>query len=100
MTEHTPTPWVVIPNSDGTYDICHESRLIGTLLFEDDARLTVRACNSHDEMVAALEERGCEVDRIAPCLRVYDFLPPSEEKRGLFAPPPCATCAALAKAHD
>lgn len=74
-TKHTPTPWVNIPQSNGSAMLAREYetgnqmnpkglRLIGNILArgnslsedEANAEFIVRSCNVHDELVAALYE--------------------------------------------
>jgi len=70
MTKHTETPWVadgrLICRTDNHMneiaDICgfddaHPDRMVEKNIDEDEANAAfiVRACNAHDELVAALE---------------------------------------------
>ena len=60
---HTPTPWITEPHGDTTALYSgrdrdhHGLRLMnlddGDMNFEANAAFIVRACNSHDELVAA-----------------------------------------------
>lgn len=67
MIEHTPTPWVAdIDQRDGA--LCIQSVKDGEVLYyiarmiggyrlsDEDAAFIVRACNVHDELVAALQK--------------------------------------------
>ncbi len=111
MSEHTPLPWwnesCVIHAANDRGGATHPANCTPVEFLDGDwdratagTEFIVLACNSHDGLLAALEGRGCEVDRIAPCLRVYSFLSsePGPYEGGLYASPPCATCAAIAKA--
>lgn len=60
---HTPTPWrtyagrAIVFDADGNYvAYCGQSHFIETEEQKANAEFIVRACNSHDELVAALED--------------------------------------------
>ena len=56
-TNHTPTPWKVTPFHSGVFYVDQQSNnsAIAAVDGEQDAAFIVRACNSHDELVKALE---------------------------------------------
>lgn len=59
--QHTPTPWHVSPLDSSRYMVCHDDGfVIATVSPEGNRTLAnaafiVRACNSHAQLVAALE---------------------------------------------
>ncbi len=66
MSKHTPTPWVNELSADGSIRQEETGRSICEFPYdwpEDkfNAAFIVRACNAHDELVAALESiaEGC-----------------------------------------
>ena len=78
MTQkHTPTPWTqqgeVITKDGATIAKAWLNGLYEDAgahdLQQDNARFIVRACNAHDELVAALEEirQGCIARRPGHC---------------------------------
>jgi len=59
-TQHTPTPWRAIGFTIESHDydhelVCRVSKSGGGTRIEANAAFIVRACNAHDELVAALE---------------------------------------------
>uniref|UniRef100_A0A6M3JP05 Uncharacterized protein n=1 Tax=viral metagenome TaxID=1070528 RepID=A0A6M3JP05_9ZZZZ len=68
--KHTPTPWIIRHNNKEIHDRIMEQNergefigerpnliaRVGTYDQEDNAAFIVTACNSHDDVVAALEE--------------------------------------------
>lgn len=87
---HTPTPWSTDGRSVRGKD---NERGNGALLFEvdgyeGDAEFIVRAVNSHDELVAAL---NLVLDVVASCHRCWELSADDEEKAQVEA--------ALAKAE-
>lgn len=84
MSEHTPGPWEILPgHSERRLIIRHDWRSgryvaqIGELVGGPDltpedranAAFIVRACNSHDALIAALEEADDNMDTLAANLR-------------------------------
>ncbi len=66
-TKHTPTPWFssadgcIGTTEDGFNPIPHYSGMVEMAYYKEplalaNAEFIVRACNSHDEMIAAVEE--------------------------------------------
>jgi len=65
MTDHTPTPWAAVPGEESViYSPQAGGRAVARTLANPDptwpaeanAAFIVRACNAHDEMLAALKE--------------------------------------------
>ena len=55
--KHTPTPWRLTNwTSDGRPEITDGRHILAMASREDDARLIVRAVNSHDALVKTLKE--------------------------------------------
>lgn len=102
MAEHTKTPWKIgapHPNNACAYIVDADGREVATLYGGSDpggqnemghwvrqpirdanAAFIVRACNAHDELVAALK-------RVA-----YEFERPPEPNCSCHLNPPCGDC--------
>lgn len=56
QAKHTPGPYSYRPNGIGYFNIMADGMIVAaSVALETDAAFIVRACNSHDELVEALE---------------------------------------------
>lgn len=79
MGEHTPTPWQIYDAADphhimikGFYPVLGGAH-VADVLFPENAAFIVKACNSHDTLVKALEEiaTGCDDEHLHPFNSVW-----------------------------